>query len=98
MANLLQRVIGQNEAIEAVSNAVRRSRAAWVTRSGPSVVFFFSGRRALEKLSLPEPRGVLFDDEKAIIRLNMSEYMERHAVCGSSEHRPATSVTTRVVN
>ncbi|GAB4433582.1 MAG: ATP-dependent chaperone ClpB [bacterium] len=78
---LSQRVVGQNEAIEAVSNAVRRSRAGLQDPNKPIGSFLFLGPTGVGKTELAKALAeFLFDDEKAIIRIDMSEYMEKHSV------------------
>ncbi len=75
------RVIGQDDAIHAVSNAVRRSRAGLKDPSRPTGSFIFMGPTGVGKTELARAlAGFLFDDEEAMIRIDMSEYMERHAV------------------
>jgi ATP-dependent Clp protease ATP-binding subunit ClpB len=79
--NLQQRVIGQEEAITAVSNAVRRSRAGLKDPNRPIGSFIFMGPTGVGKTELARALAeFLFDDENAMIRIDMSEYMERHAV------------------
>lgn len=76
-----QRVIGQNEALEAVANAVRRSRAGLQDPNRPIGSFIFLGPTGVGKTETA--RGLaefLFDDEHAMVRLDMSEYMEKHSV------------------
>ena len=76
-----QRVIGQQEAVAAVSNAVRRSRAGLQDPSRPIGSFIFMGPTGVGKTELARALAeFLFDDEQALIRIDMSEYMERHAV------------------
>ena len=78
---LSQRVIGQNEAIEAVSNAVRRARAGLQDPNRPIGSFIFLGPTGVGKTELARALAeFMFDTEQAMIRLDMSEYMERHAV------------------
>ncbi len=75
------RVIGQNEAVEAVSNAVRRSRSGLQDTNRPVGSFLFLGPTGVGKTELCKALAeVLFNDEQAIVRFDMSEYMERHAV------------------
>ena len=79
--NLRKRVIGQEEAIEAVANAVRRSRAGLGDERKPIGSFLFLGPTGVGKTELARALAeFLFDDERAMIRLDMSEYMEKHAV------------------
>ncbi len=78
---LRQRVIGQNEALEAVANAVRRARAGLQDPNRPVGSFIFLGPTGVGKTETARALAeFLFDDERAMIRLDMSEYMERHAV------------------
>ncbi len=75
------RVIGQEEAIRAVSNAVRRSRAGIQEENRPIGSFIFLGPTGVGKTELARALAdFLFNDERAMIRIDMSEYMERHAV------------------
>jgi ATP-dependent Clp protease ATP-binding subunit ClpB len=75
------RVIGQEEAITAVSNAVRRSRAGLKDPNRPIGSFIFMGPTGVGKTELARALAeFLFDDENAMVRIDMSEYMERHAV------------------
>jgi ATP-dependent Clp protease ATP-binding subunit ClpB len=78
---LRQRVIGQNEALERVSNAIRRSRAGLSDPKRPIGSFIFLGPTGVGKTELARALAeFLFDDEHALIRIDMSEYMEKHAV------------------
>jgi ATP-dependent Clp protease ATP-binding subunit ClpB len=78
---LRERVIGQDEAVVAVSNAVRRSRAGLSEPNRPIGSFLFLGPTGVGKTELARALAeFLFDDDKAMIRLDMSEYMEKHAV------------------
>ena len=78
---LHQRVIGQNEAIEAVSNAVRRSRAGLQNEKRPIGSFLFLGSTGVGKTELAKALAeYLFNDENMITRIDMSEYQERHTV------------------
>jgi ATP-dependent Clp protease ATP-binding subunit ClpB len=80
-AVLQSRVIGQKKAIEAVSNAVRRARAGIGNPDKPIGSFIFMGPTGVGKTELAKALSeFMFNDEKAIIRIDMSEYMERHAV------------------
>ncbi|HIJ61943.1 MAG TPA: ATP-dependent chaperone ClpB [Rhodospirillaceae bacterium] len=75
------RVIGQDEAVVAVSNAVRRARAGLQDPNRPIGSFLFLGPTGVGKTELTKALAAfLFDDEQAMIRIDMSEYMERHAV------------------
>src|ERR687886_266604 len=76
-----QRVIGQDEALEAVANAVRRARAGLQDPNRPVGSFIFLGPTGVGKTETARALAeFLFDDERAMIRLDMSEYMEKHAV------------------
>jgi ATP-dependent Clp protease ATP-binding subunit ClpB len=78
---LSERVIGQREAIAAVSNAVRRARAGLQDENRPIGSFIFLGPTGVGKTELSRALAeFLFDDENAMIRLDMSEYMEKHTV------------------
>ncbi|PYQ35790.1 MAG: ATP-dependent chaperone ClpB [Acidobacteria bacterium] len=78
---LSQRVIGQDEAVRAVSDAVRRSRAGLGDPRRPIGSFLFVGPTGVGKTELARALAeFLFDDEQAMVRLDMSEYMEKHSV------------------
>ncbi len=78
---LRKRVVGQDEALEAVSDAVRRARAGLKDPNRPIGSFLFLGPTGVGKTELNKALAeFLFDDETAITRLDMSEYMEKHAV------------------
>jgi len=78
---LHKRVVGQEEAIEAVSDAVRRSRAGLQNPNKPIGSFLFLGTTGVGKTELAKAlAGYLFDDENAMTRIDMSEYQERHSV------------------
>ena len=78
---LARRVIGQREAVEAVSNAVRRSRAGLQDPNRPIGSFIFLGPTGVGKTETARALAeFLFDDEQAMVRIDMSEYMEKHAV------------------
>jgi ATP-dependent Clp protease ATP-binding subunit ClpB len=78
---LRQRVIGQDEALERVANAIRRSRAGLSDPKRPIGSFIFLGPTGVGKTELARALAeFLFDDERALIRIDMSEYMEKHAV------------------
>jgi ATP-dependent Clp protease ATP-binding subunit ClpB len=78
---LSKRVIGQQEAIESVSDAVRRSRAGLSDQNKPIGSFIFLGSTGVGKTELARALAeFLFDDETAMVRIDMSEYMERHSV------------------
>ena len=78
---LRERVIGQEEALRAVSNAVRRARAGLQDQNRPIGSFLFLGPTGVGKTELTKALAeFLFDDETALLRIDMSEYMEKHAV------------------
>ena len=78
---LHQRVIGQNKAVEAISNAVRRSRSGLQDVNRPIGSFLFLGPTGVGKTELCKALAeVMFDDESAMVRIDMSEFMERHTV------------------
>ncbi len=79
--NLRRRVIGQDEAVTAVANAVRRSRAGLKDPNRPIGSFIFMGPTGVGKTELARALAeFMFDDENAMVRIDMSEYGERHAV------------------
>ncbi len=82
MENRLERrIIGQNEAISAVSNAVRRARSGLQDPNRPIGSFIFMGPTGVGKTELAKALAeFIFDNEQAMIRIDMSEYMEKHAV------------------
>ena len=78
---LHQRVVGQDEAVEAVADAIRRSRAGLSDPNRPIGSFLFLGPTGVGKTELARTLAeYLFDDERAVVRLDMSEYQERHTV------------------
>nr|MCU0708548.1 ATP-dependent chaperone ClpB [Pirellula sp.] len=78
---LHQRVIGQDKAVEAISNAVRRSRSGLGDPNRPIGSFLFLGPTGVGKTELCKALAeVMFDDENAMVRIDMSEFMERHTV------------------
>ncbi|MBL8881875.1 MAG: ATP-dependent chaperone ClpB [Hyphomicrobium sp.] len=78
---LAKRVIGQKEAVAAVSTAVRRARAGLQDPNRPIGSFMFLGPTGVGKTELTKAlAGFLFDDDSALIRIDMSEYMEKHSV------------------
>ncbi|MDP6445810.1 MAG: AAA family ATPase [Pirellulaceae bacterium] len=78
---LHRRVVGQEEAVTAVANAVRRSRAGLQDPQRPVGSFLFLGPTGVGKTELCKALAeIMFDDENAMVRLDMSEYMERHSV------------------
>jgi len=78
---LHERVVGQHEAVEAVANAIRRSRSGLSDPNRPIGSFLFLGPTGVGKTELARTLAeFLFDDENAMVRIDMSEYMEKHAV------------------
>jgi ATP-dependent Clp protease ATP-binding subunit ClpC len=78
---LHKRVIGQDEAVQAVSNALRRSRAGISEDKRPIGSFLFLGPTGVGKTELAKALAeIMFDDEEAMVRVDMSEYMEKHSV------------------
>jgi ATP-dependent Clp protease ATP-binding subunit ClpB len=78
---LRKRVVGQEEAVEAVANAIRRSRAGLSDPNRPIGSFLFLGPTGVGKTELARSLAeFLFDDERAVTRIDMSEYMEKHSV------------------
>jgi ATP-dependent Clp protease ATP-binding subunit ClpB len=78
---LAKRVIGQGEAVQAVSRAVRRARAGLQDPNRPIGSFMFLGPTGVGKTELTKAlAGFLFDDDQAMVRVDMSEYMEKHSV------------------
>jgi ATP-dependent Clp protease ATP-binding subunit ClpB len=78
---LHERVVGQDEAVEAVANALRRARSGLQDPNRPIGSFVFLGPTGVGKTELARALAeFMFDDERALVRLDMSEYMERHAV------------------
>ncbi|WP_410687153.1 ATP-dependent chaperone ClpB [Avibacterium paragallinarum] len=78
---LHKRVVGQNEAVEAVANAIRRSRAGLSDPNRPIGSFLFLGPTGVGKTELCKTLAkFLFDDETAMVRIDMSEFMEKHSV------------------
>src|SRR5437867_1503888 len=78
---LAKRVVGQDDALKAVANAIRRSRAGLQDRNRPIGVFMFLGPTGVGKTELARALAeFLFDEERAMLRIDMSEYMEKHAV------------------
>jgi ATP-dependent Clp protease ATP-binding subunit ClpB len=79
--NLEGRVVGQKESVEEVANAIRRSRAGLADQNRPIGSFIFMGPTGVGKTELARALAeFLFDDENAMVRIDMSEYMERHSV------------------
>ncbi len=80
-STLHERVVGQDEAVSAVSNAIRRSRAGLSDPNRPIGSFLFLGPTGVGKTELARALAdFLFDDERAMVRIDMSEYTEKHAV------------------
>ncbi len=78
---LHQRVVGQHDAVEVVANAIRRSRAGLSDPHRPIGSFLFVGPTGVGKTELARALAAfLFDDERAMVRIDMSEYMEKHSV------------------
>lgn len=79
--DLHNRVIGQNEAVEAVSNAIRRSRAGLSDPNRPIGSFLFLGPTGVGKTELCKAlANFMFDSDDAMVRIDMSEFMEKHSV------------------
>ena len=96
---LHKRVIGQHEAIEVVSKAIRRSRAGLKDPKRPTGSFIFLGPSGVGKTELARTLAeFLFGDEDAMVRIDMSEYMEKHAVSRLVGRLRATSATTRAAS
>jgi ATP-dependent Clp protease ATP-binding subunit ClpB len=80
-SNLERRVVGQDEAVKAISNAVRRARAGLQDPNRPIGSFLFLGPTGVGKTELTKALAAfLFDDDTAMVRIDMSEFMEKHAV------------------
>ena len=80
-SELSKRVVGQDQAVKAVANAIRRSRAGIADQNRPIGSFLFLGPTGVGKTELSRALAQqLFDDEHAVVRIDMSEYMEQHAV------------------
>ena len=80
-AALHRRVVGQSEAVAVVSNAIRRARAGLADPNRPNGAFLFLGPTGVGKTELTKAlAGFLFDSDDAMVRLDMSEFMERHSV------------------
>ena len=80
-------LVGQADAVRAVSDAVRRSRAGIADPDRPTGSFLFLGPTGVGKTELAKSLAdFLFDDERAMVRIDMSEYAERHAV--ARQHQP----------
>ena len=94
---LHQRVVGQDEAINAVANAIRRARAGLQDPNRPLGSFIFLGPTGVGKTELARALAeFLFDDEHSMIRIDMSEYQEKHTVSRLDRRAArATSATRR---
>ena len=93
---LRSRVIGQDTALEAISQAVRRARAGLADETRPLGAFLMLGPTGVGKTETAKAVAeFLFDDERNMVRIDMSEYMEKHAVSRLIGAPPATSATTR---
>jgi ATP-dependent Clp protease ATP-binding subunit ClpB len=80
-ANLAKRVVGQDQALQAVADTIRRARAGIQDATRPLGSFIFMGPTGVGKTELARALAeFLFDDERALVRLDMSEYMEKHTV------------------
>ena len=78
---LHEKVIGQDEAVVAVANAIRRSRAGLADPNRPIGSFLFLGPTGVGKTELTKAlAGYMFDTESAMVRIDMSEFMEKHSV------------------
>merc|ERR1712057_83034 len=78
---LHERVIGQNEAVEAVADAIQRSRAGLADPRRPTASFFFMGPTGVGKTELAKAlASLMFNSEDSLVRIDMSEYMEKHTV------------------
>merc|ERR1712188_206031 len=78
---LKKRVVGQNDAVRAVSDAILRSRAGMASRNKPTGSFLFLGPTGVGKTELAKAlASELFDDDRHIVRIDMSEYMEKHSI------------------
>ena len=92
-----ERVVGQSNAIVAVSNAVRRARAGLQDENRPIGSFLFLGPTGVGKTELSKALAeFLFDDEQSMVRIDMSEYMEKHSVARLIGAPPGYVVTRKV--
>ena len=97
--HLHERVVGQDDAVTAVANAIRRSRAGLSDPHRPIGSFLFLGPTGVGKTELARALAeFLFDDEQAMVRIDMSEYMEKFSVSRLIGAPPATSATTRAAS
>jgi ATP-dependent Clp protease ATP-binding subunit ClpA len=91
-SRLHERVVGQDEAVEAVAQAVLRSRAGLSRPQQPTGSFLFLGPTGVGKTELAKALAEeLFDDEKQLVRIDMSEYMEQHSVARLIGAPPGTT-------
>lgn len=98
-AELHKRVVGNDDAIKALSQAIRRTRAGLKDPRRPGGSFIFAGPTGVGKTELAKALAeFLFGDEDSLITLDMSEYSEKHTVSRLFGSPPATSVTTRAVS
>ena len=96
---LHKRVVGQDEAVEAVSDAVMRARGGLKDPKRPVGSFLFLGPTGVGKTELARALAqFLFDDERALIRIDMSEYQEKHTVSRWWARLPDTSAMTRAAS
>ena len=96
---LHRRVVGQDEAVDAVADAILRSRSGLSDPNRPIGSFLFLGPTGVGKTELAKTLAeALFDSESNIIRIDMSEYQERHTVSRLIGAPPGISATTRVAN
>jgi ATP-dependent Clp protease ATP-binding subunit ClpB len=94
-----ERVVGQDEAVVAVANASAAAAPACPTQPAHRLVPVPRPHRRRQDRAGPALAEFLFDDERAMVRIDMSEYMEKHAVSPASSARPpATSATTRAAS
>lgn len=98
-AELHKRVVGNDDAIKALSQAIRRTRAGLKDPRRPGGSFIFAGPTGVGKTELAKALAeFLFGDEDSLITLDMSEYSEKHTVSRLFGSPPATSATTRVAS
>ncbi len=98
-ASLENRVVGQDEAVRAISNAVRRARAGLQDPNRPIGSFLFLGPTGVGKTELTKALAAfLFDDDTAMVRIDMSEFMEKHAVARLIGAPPAMSAMRRAAS
>lgn len=96
---LHRRIVGQDEAVEAVSRAIRRGRVGLKDPKKPIGSFIFLGPTGVGKTELCKAlAAAMFGDENAMIRLDMSEYMEKHTVSRLIGSPPDMSAMTRAVS